>query len=260
MIKLKTKEEIQTLREGGRILGGILAQLTEMVVPGISTAELEQKANELIKGAGGQPSFKGYKAKYDRKPFPSALCTSINEEIVHAPAVPKRYLKNGDIIGLDLGMKYKKLYTDTAVTVPVGDIDEKAQKLIEVTRECLNLAIQQVKPGNKLIDIARAIQINAEANDFGAVRELVGHGVGYEVHEDPQVPNYDSGEGELVNIKLKPGLVFAIEPMLTIGDWHIKTGENGFSILTKDGSLAAHFEHTVAVVEDGCMVITSAEG
>ncbi|MFA5318339.1 MAG: type I methionyl aminopeptidase [Patescibacteria group bacterium] len=258
MIKLKTEEEIKILKEGGYILGAILEQLGRMVEPGITTADLENKAVRLIKEAHGEPSFKGYRTKHDKKPFPSALCASVNDEIVHAPSVPARYLKNGDIIGIDIGMKYKGLYTDTAITVPVGKISKQEEKLIKTAKECLDLAIRQVRPGNKLVDIARAVQINAEANGYGVVRELVGHGVGYEVHESPQVPNYDTGEGELAEIELEPGLVIAIEPMLTAGDWHVKTGSDGLSILTKDGSLSAHFEHTVAVTEDGHVIITKA--
>ncbi len=259
MIKLKTKEDVDILKEGGYILGAILEKLGKMVEPGVSTEDLEKKAITLIKEAGGLPSFKGYRTKHDRKPFPSALCTSINNEIVHAPALPGRYLKNGDIIGIDIGMKYKKLYTDTAITVAVGEVSKEVEKLIKTTKECLGLAIKQVRPSNRLIDIARAIQINAEANGFGVVRELVGHGVGHEVHESPQVPNYDTGEGDLADIELKPGLVIAIEPMLTVGDWHVKTGKDGLSILTKDEQLAAHFEHTVAVTEEGNIIITSAK-
>jgi len=162
MIKLKTKEEIKILQEGGYILGAILEKLGAMAEPGVTTADLEEKAVTLIKEAHGEPSFKGYRTKHDKKPFPSALCTSINDEIVHAPALPTRYLKNGDIIGIDIGMKFKGLYTDTAITVPVGKISKQEEKLIKATKECLDLAIRQVKPGNKLIDIARAIQINAE--------------------------------------------------------------------------------------------------
>lgn len=259
MIKLKTKEEIAILREGGKILADILAGLAAAVVPGTSTLELEEKAVKLITKAGGQPSFKGYKSRGDSAYFPAALCTSINEEVVHAPATPARYLKNGDLLCLDIGMRYQKLYTDMAVTVGVGEIDEHKQKLIAVTRECLNLAIQQAKPGNKLLNIARAVQINAEANGFGVVRELVGHGVGYKVHEDPQVPNFYDGKDEELDIILQPGLVIAIEPMLTAGDWHVRTGKDGFTISTKDKSLAAHFEHTIAVTEEGNIVITAAD-
>jgi len=257
MIKLKTKEEIAILLAGGQILGAILNALAKMVAPGITTLELEEEALNLIKKAGGSPAFKGYKAARDARPFPSALCTSINNEIVHGPAVPARYLKNGDIIGLDIGMRYQNLYTDTALTIGVGDVSVQAQKLIAVTEECLNLAIKQVRPGNSLLDIARAVEINAEANHFSVVRELVGHGVGHAVHEDPQVPNYDSGE-DLDKIILQPGLVIAIEPMLATGSWQIQSGADGFSFVTADKGLAAHFEHTIAVTEDGHIIITQA--
>lgn len=257
MLKLKTKEEIKILKEGGQKLAAVLHFLEQMVEPGLSTEVLEKEAVKLIKKAGGRSSFKGYKNN-NKRPYPTALCASINEEIVHAPALPGRFLKNGDIISLDLGMKYKKLFTDMAVTLPVGKISEEAQKLIDVAKQCLELAINQIKPGNKLFDIARVIQNNAEANNFGVVRELVGHGVGYAVHEEPQVPNYvEKNNKEFDNIKLKPGLVIALEPMITVGDWHIQAEKNGFTISTKDSSLSAHFEHTVAVIDDGCLVITS---
>jgi len=256
MINLKTQAEITTLREGGKKLADILSAIADLVMPGAHTLELENKALALIKKAGGQPSFKGYAANKKDKPYPTALCTSINDEVVHGPSSPARYLKQGDIICLDIGMRYQKLYTDMAVTVPVGDIDEHAEKLINITRQCLEVAIQHAKPGNKLLDIARAVQINAEANGFGVVRELVGHGVGHAVHEEPQVPNFYDGQDEELDLVLQPGLVIAIEPMLTIGDWHVKTGKDGFTILTKDKSLAAHFEHTVAVTEEGNIVIT----
>lgn len=259
MVRLKTKQEIDILREGGKILAGILAELEKMVEPGLSTEDLEKKAIKLIKEAGGQPSFKGYRDNHYKRRFPTVLCTCINEEIVHAPSLPARYLKNGDIVSLDMGMKYKKLFTDIAVTLPVGRVDEQTERLINVTKECLDLAVNQIKPGNKLFDIAQVIQNNAEANGFSVVRELVGHGVGYDVHEEPQVPNFVNKEKNIDNIKLEPGLVIALEPMVTTGDWHVKAGKDGFTILTKDGSLAAHFEHTVAVTEDGCLVITASD-
>ncbi|MFA6551654.1 MAG: type I methionyl aminopeptidase [Patescibacteria group bacterium] len=259
MIKLKTKEEIKTLREGGKILGEILLAVAAIAVPGASTMDLEEKAIKLIEKAGGKPSFKGYKSRQDSAYFPCALCTSINEEVVHGLSTPARYLRNGDLLCLDIGMRYKKLFTDTALTVGVGEIDEHKKKLIAVTRECLDLAIQQSKPGNKLLDIARAVQINAEANGFGVVRELVGHGVGHAVHEEPQVPNFYDGEDPDLDLVLTPGLVIAIEPMVTAGDWRVKTGKDGFTIVTKDKSLAAHFEHTIAITEEGNIVITAAE-
>lgn len=240
-------------------MGEILLAVAAISVPGTSTMELEEKAVKLIKKAGGRPSFKGYKSSRDSAYFPCALCTSINEEVVHGLATPARYLKNGDLLCLDIGMCYKKLFTDTAITIGIGEIDRYKQKLIAVTRECLELAIQQAKPGNKLLNIARAVQINAEANGFGVVRDLVGHGVGYAVHEEPQVPNFYDGEDPDLDLVLEPGLVIAIEPMVTAGDWRVKTGKDGFTILTKDKSLAAHFEHTIAIMEEGNIVITTAE-
>jgi len=259
MIKLKTPQEIEILREGGLILGSILENLAHMVAPGVSTETLENKALKMIKDANGTPAFKGYKVRKNDKGFPTALCASINSDIVHGTAIPAKFLKQGDIIGLDIGMKYKGLFTDTAVTVAVGDIAADWQKLLEVTKQCLELGIKQAKPNNTLRDIARAIQINAESNGFGVVRELVGHGVGYAVHEEPQVPNFDSQEEYLMNIVLKPGMVIAIEPMLTAGNWRIKTGADGFALSTIDNSMSAHFEHTVAITEEGNIIITSPE-
>jgi len=259
MIKLKTKKEIEYLREGGIILGTILDTLSAMVEPGINTKVLEEKALAMIQEVGGSPAFKGYKVSPKSKGFPSALCASVNDDIVHGAATPGKFLKQGDIIGLDIGMKYKGLFTDTAVTVPVGKISQDLQKLLFVTKECLELGIKQAKAGNTLRDITRAVQINAESNGFGVVRELVGHGVGHAVHEEPQVPNFDSGEKDVMGIVLKPGMVIAIEPMLTTGDWRIKTGQDGFALATIDGSMAAHFEHTVAIMEEGNIIITSPE-
>ncbi|MDP3899865.1 MAG: type I methionyl aminopeptidase [bacterium] len=256
MIKLKTPDEIKALREGGLILAEILRQLGDMVEPGINTKDLEKQALKLIKKAGGVPAFKGYKDYKGAKPYPCALCTSINHEVVHAPSEPGRFLKNGDLISLDIGMKYKKLFTDTAITVAVGEIDETSYRLINTTKECLELAIKQVQPGKTLLDIARAVQINAEANGFNVVRELVGHGVGHEVHEAPQVLNYDSGE-KLDEHVLEVGLVIAIEPMLTIGGWEIAIANDGITYITKDKSLSAHFEHSIAVTASGHEVLTS---
>lgn len=262
MIVLKTKEEIKILREGGKILAGILDEIAKKVRPGVTTAELERTACDLIAKAGGRPSFKGYMAILDNKPFPTALCTSVNNEIVHAPSLPGRKLKEGDIIGIDVGMEYpyKKnvngYYTDLTVTLPVGKIAKEADRLISVTKRSLALAIKQVKPGNTLNDIGRTVQEFAEANGFSVVRDLVGHGVGHDVHEEPRVPNYEIPEKSRDNVVLKPGMVIAIEPMVNIGERGIEIASDNFTILTIDGSLSAHFEHTVAVVDNGCLVIT----
>lgn len=262
MILLKSKKEIEIIREGGKILASVLKQVSDMVKPGVGTEDLENLACRLIAEAGGRPAFKGYQTAVDDTPFPTALCTSVNDEIVHGPATPNRILKEGDIIGIDVGMEYpikkgeKGLYTDMATTVIVGEVDESVKKLVRVTKECLNLAIDQVKPGNYLSDIGRAVQTHAEEHGFSVVRDLVGHGVGYEVHEDPQVPNYEIRDNSLDNFELKPGMVIAIEPMINMGKHRIKMKAGDWAIRTADKSLSAHFEHTVAVTEDGNQVLT----
>ena len=262
MITIKKKEEIKKLREGGKILAGILAEIVRGVRPGATTADLEKTACDLIEKAGGRPSFKGYQSLLDDKPFPTALCTSINNEIVHAPALPGRILKEGDIIGIDVGMEYpykegiNGYYTDMAVTLGVGKVEKEATELMAVTREALGLAIKKIKPDNTLNDIGRAVQQFAESKGFSVVRELVGHGVGYDVHEEPRVPNYEVSENSLENAVLKPGMVIAVEPMVNRGGWKVKTSPDDFTILTADGSLSAHFEHTIAVMEDGHLVLT----
>ena len=263
MIAIKTKEEITILREGGRILAEILNKLKDEVEPGVTTGDLEEIACHLIAQAGGRPSFKGYKNKHDLKPFPTALCTSINNEVVHAPSLPARKLKAGDIIGIDIGMAYpsgqgrREYYTDVAITLPVGKVSQQARELIKVTRESLALAIKKVKPGNTLSLIGSVIEHYVEKeNSFFVVRDLVGHGVGYDVHEEPQVPNFVSKEKKFTKVVLKPGMVIAIEPMVNIGSWPIKVGTDNFTILTTDGSLSAHFEHTVAVSDEGGIILT----
>lgn len=271
MIRLKTTDEIAIMRKGGKILAETLEEVCSKVKPGISTEELEKLACKLIEEAGGRPSFKNHEMPGGEL-FPTALCVSVNNEIVHVPAIPARELKEGDIVGIDIGMEYpinkipgvprnkfSKLggyYTDMSKTVSVGRISEIAQKLVITTEECLNLAIRKVKPGNSLNDIGKVIQKHAELNNFSVVKELVGHGVGHDVHEDPQVPNYDIKESGLDNVVLKPGMVIAIEPMVNVGDWKIEVGEDKMSIVTKDGSLSAHFEHTVAVTDYGHQVLT----
>ena len=262
MILLKKDKEIKKLREGGKILASVLTQVAAIVKPGVTTADLEDLACRLIAEAGGRPSFKGYQTSIDDTPFPTALCTSINNEIVHGPALPARILKEGDIIGIDVGMEYpyKKgqdgFYTDMAITVAVGEISPDVQKLIDVTKHSLELAIAAAQPGKYLSDIGRAVQTYVEANGYSVVRDLVGHGVGYAVHEDPQVPNYEIRQNSIDNHELKPGMVIAIEPMVNMGKHHIKTKSKEWAIFTADDSLSAHFEHTIAVTEKGNEILT----
>ena len=253
---IKSKTQIEGIRKSCRKMAMIFAELEKMVKPGVTTGELEEAAMDMIAEAGGKPAFKGYKTDRRAKPFPSALCTSINQEIVHAPAVPARRLNEGDIIKIDCGMNLNGYYSDMARTFAVGKISKEAHHLIDVTRESLVLAIAQVKPGNTLNDIGTAIQRYVEGERLGVVRELVGHGVGLSVHEDPQIPHYAIKESGMPNVRLEAGMVLAIEPMVTIGDWRIKMGTDGFAFETRDGSLAAQFENTIVVTEDGVEVLT----
>ncbi len=292
MIPLKTPQEIEIMSEGGKILAGIMEELKKTVRPGITTKTLNELAEELIfkygaphqnparkqasYGAGkfgtgqGKCSFKGYQG------FPACLCTSINEEIVHA--VPSnRILEEGDIISLDLGFHYKGFHTDMARTFPVGKISARNKRLIEVTKKSLEMGIEKVKPGNRIGDISRVIQKYAESQGFNVVRELCGHGIGRKIHEDPEILNAVSFEKEMVdkvkfvgdgNIKIKEGMVLCLEPMVTVGDWHIKKlapyrngvssagSKDSFAFVTKDGSLSAHFEHTIAVTKNGYKILT----
>ena len=237
------------MAESGKILAEVLAQVAAQVKPGIGTEELNDLAEKLIIAKGGNPAFKGYKAIPDDRAFPTALCTSINSEVVHAPAEPNRILQEGDIIGLDLGVDYKGHFSDMAVTVGVGKINEQAQKLLTVTRECLNKGIAQFKEGNTLADVAKAIQDYVEGNGFAIVRELVGHGVGKKVHEDPRVPNYVTEESS--QIEIKKGMTIAIEPMVNIGAWPLEVLDDDWTYATKDKTLSAQFEHTVAIDHQG---------
>jgi len=275
MIHLKTKEEIRIIKEGGRRLALILKQLLEAVKPGLETGYLEDLAEKLIKETGGRPAFKNYPMGGGLF-FPSTLCVSINNEVVHGTSLPTRLIKEGDIVDLDIGMEwpvdlklraefkapinsYSKnggFFTDMCATVPAGKISPEAKKLMNVAKECLALAIKQVQPGKTINDLARAVQSYAEINGYGVVRDLVGHGVGYFAHEAPDVFNFEIYEDSAENVILKPGMVIAIEPMINLGDWRVKLHANGYTFLTKDGSLCAHFEHTVAVAENGCEVLT----
>jgi len=252
MIYIKTKEEIDRMREGGKILAKILKEARREVKPGITTKELDILAEKKILQAGGKPSFKGYQ---DAKGniFPTALCTSVNEELVHGIPSSKRILKEGDIIGLDLGMVYKGMYTDAACTVGVGKISLKAQKLIDVAEGALEVAIKTIKPEITLGDLGYAIQSFVEKEGFSVVRQLVGHGVGKAVHEDPQIPNFGKpGKG----LELKEGMTLAIEPMVSAGDWKVNFSKNGWTAVMADGSLSSHFEHTVAITQSGVKVLT----
>ncbi|MFA6340925.1 MAG: type I methionyl aminopeptidase [Candidatus Paceibacterota bacterium] len=254
MVTIKTKEEIEILREGGKRLAFILEELAKAVKPGVGTQELNLLATKLATRDGDKPSILNYKPRGAKRPYPASVCVSLNDEIVHGiPNENPKILKEGDIVSFDMCLTHKGLITDSAITVPVGNASSKASKLISTTRDSLYAGIKAIKANGRIGDIGYAVERVAKANGFSVVEDLCGHGVGYSVHEDPYVPNYgEKGKGE----KLKPGMVLAIEPMLTAGDKGVKLDKDGYTYRTKDGSLSAHFEHTVVITNRGAEILT----
>jgi len=252
-IPLKTKDEISLMRSANLIVHEVLQALQEMVVPGVTTADLDRKARELTNKAGAVSAFLDYPSSSEGViPFPGVICSSRNEEIVHG--IPNDVpLKEGDIISIDYGCCYKGYFGDSAITVAVGKINAEATRLLEVTKQSLQDAIAQCRSGNRIGDISAAVQRCVEAAGFGVVREFVGHGIGRAMHEPPQVPNF--GKPEMGRI-LKPGMVLAIEPMVTVGSFDVKVLDDGWTAVTRDGSLAAHFEHTVAITNSDPFVLS----
>ncbi len=247
MIKLKSKREIKVMREAGQIVASVLVMLEKAIKAGITTAMLDKIAEKEIRKHRAEPAFLGYHN------FPASICTSINEQVVHGiPGL--RRLEEGDIISIDVGVRLGGYYSDAAATFPVGAVNGKARKLIDVTRISLQKAIEAMRAGAKLSDISHAVQDYVEKNSFAVVRNYVGHGIGQEMHEEPQVPNFGlPGRGPV----LQPGIVLAIEPMVNIGTWEVHLLEDQWTVVTADGSLSAHFEHTVALGENGFEILTS---
>ena len=248
MIQLKSSREIELMSQGGAILGRTIATVRDAVRAGVSTADLDRIAEEFIRShEGAVPAFKGLYG------FPGSICTSINEEIVHGIPSKKRVLKEGDIVSVDVGVGYRGFFTDSAVTIPVGRVDERTQRLLSVTAASLEAGITAARVGNHIGDIGAAVQGVVEAAGFSVVRDLVGHGIGAEFHEEPQVPNYGKPKRRE---KLVPGLTLAIEPMVNVGAAGTRTLQDRWTIVTADGSRSAHFEHTVAITEEGPQVLT----
>ncbi len=246
MIPIKTKEEIEIMKEGGKILAEIIGRVKVEAGEGVATEQLDKLAQELIFKSNAKPAFKGYAG------FPASLCVSINEQIVHG-APSKRELKEGDILSLDLGIVYNGLYADMAITLPIGSVDPEVNRLIQVTKKSLQRAIARVKPGKTIGDISFAVQKHVESQGFQVVRALCGHGIGRQLHEEPEIPNFGQRhKGK----ELLAGMVLAIEPMVVMGQPGIKKGPDGFVYQTADNSLSAHFEHSVLVTEKGPFVLT----
>jgi methionyl aminopeptidase len=253
MIIIKTPEQIEILREGGKRLATVLHKVKEKVAPGVSTWELDEYAEQLIREMGDTPAFKNYRPEGAPKPFPASLCVSVNEEVVHGIPKKTKVLKVGDIVSIDLGLNHKGMFTDMAMTVPVGEISSANQKLLETTAKALMVGIDAAVIGNKTGDIGYAIEKFVKPYKYGIVEVLSGHGVGKHIHEDPFIPNFGKPHtGE----KLIPGMVVAIEPMLNTGTKHVSIADDDWTFYTDDRKRSAHFEHTILITEDGPEILT----
>jgi methionyl aminopeptidase len=246
VIVCKSPGEIERMRTANALVADVLAELAAMVKPGVTTSELDAAAERLVRAGGAEPAFKGYRG------YPATLCASVNEQVVHG--IPSgRQLQEGDIVSLDMGVKLNGFYGDSAVTVPVGQVSDEAQRLLRVTQQALDLGIGQVRVGGRISDIGHAIQEHVESHGFSVVREFVGHGIGVALHEEPQIANYgEPGRGP----RMAEGMVLAIEPMVNMGRPAVRVLADGWTAVTRDGSLSAHFEHTVAVTKQGPLILT----
>jgi methionyl aminopeptidase len=250
VIVCRSAAELEKMRTAGRLVGEVLTELTSRIAPGVTTAELDEVAEARIRSAGAIPAFKGYHG------YPATICASINEEVIHGIPSGRRVLNEGDIVSIDVGASLDGYFGDSAVTLAVGQVSENAATLLRVTEEALYKAIERVRPGARISDIGHAVQQHVEAYGFSVVREFVGHGIGQRMHEEPQVPNYgEPGRG----LRLTEGMVLAIEPMVNAGKPAVKVLADGWTAVTRDGSLSAHFEHTVAVTADGPWILTARE-
>lgn len=254
-IRLKTAQQIEKMRRAGRIVRQVLDRLGKLAAPGVTTKQLDDEAERLCIEAGAECLFKGVPGRGMAGPFPGSICASLNEEVVHG--IPgSRAVKDGDIVSIDFGVRLDGWCGDSANTFIVGQVSPKVKHLVDVTKNSLELAIRMCRPGEKWSNVARAMQKYVEDEGFSVVREFVGHGIGSEMHEDPKVPNFVSRELEARDILLRPGLVLAIEPMVNLGSPRVAYGEDGWTVVTQDGLPSAHFEHTVAITEHGCEILT----
>lgn len=256
--RLKSREEIERMRRAGSLVARVLARMQEMAGPGVSTARMNAEAEQMIADAGAQALFRGVKTRQAKFPFPSALCTSVNEVVVHG--IPSdRQLAEGDIVSIDCGVRLDGYCGDSALTVPIGRISPEVERLLQVTREALELAVRLIKPKRWWSEIAGPMQTLVERAGFSVVREFVGHGIGKQMHEEPKVPNYVDPKDRRQDFMLRPGMVLAVEPMVNMGTSAVIYGDaTGWPVVTQDGRYAAHFEHTVAVTESGADILTLA--
>ena len=251
MIFLKSPQEIEVMRSANLIVAEVLAELRRRVRPGVTTGELDRVAEEMTRRRGATPAFKGYEV--GGRVFPSSVCISVNEEVVHGIPSERRELREGDIVGIDFGVRYQGFYGDAAVTVPVQETDAESERLMRATREALWAGIDQVQVGNRLGEVSAAIQERVERDGFSVVRDFVGHGIGKRLHEEPQVPNFGNRDR---GVRLRDGMVLAIEPMVNFGEPGVVIKDDGWTAVTKDGKRSAHFEHSVAVTEKGPFVLS----
>jgi len=254
--KLKTKAEIEQMRLAGRMVYEALKYVREIAKPGVSTGELDRAADSKIKEFGGKALFRGVPNPRAGYPFPACICASIDDEVVHGIPRDDRILKEGQIISIDCGVRYGRFCGDAAVTIPIGNVSEKVQRLLTVTQETLQIAVDMMKPGVKWSQVAARMQAHVERSGFAVVVDFVGHGIGVDMHEDPKVPNYVSRDLLRHDILLEPGLVLAVEPMVNMGTSAVRYGDDGWTILTADRQPSAHFEHTIAITEHGADVLT----
>jgi methionyl aminopeptidase len=255
-ITLRSRREIDLLRRAGAVVADVLSELQKAAKPGVTTGHLDAMALRQTLKAGAEALFKGVKHPQGRRPFPGAICASVNEQVVHGIPSDDTVLRQGDILSIDFGVRLNGYCGDAAITVPVGEISAENRKLIDVTESALNLAVEQARPGVRWSQIAGAMQQYTESAGFSVVRDFVGHGIGTKMHEDPKVPNFVNDELLMDDIVLTEGMVMAIEPMINAGSYAVRTLANGWTVVTKDGRCSAHFEHTIVIVKGGCEVLT----
>ena len=256
-ITIRSKREIELLRNAGKVVADVLSKIQEAVKPGVSTGELDELAIQIAKDASARTLFKGVQATPSQRPFPGAICASINEQIVHGIPSRKNKVKSGDILSVDFGVQLAGYCGDAAITIPIGEVSDKKQKLLDVTKKVLDIAIKKMTPGLKWSEIASEMEACVKEAGFSVVKDLVGHGIGTDMWEDPKLPNYVSADLRRNDIFLKEGMILAVEPMVNVGVSAIKTLSDGWTIATKDSKDSAHFEHTIAIVKSGCKVLTA---